>query len=58
MNWIREFIARRLTTIFVAVPPERILTAVHCRGEIFIVTDRRLLRYDPAREEIRVEHNI
>ncbi len=58
MTWLREFIARRFATIFVATHHERILSAVHCRGEIFIVTDGRLLRYDPERDEIRTEHNI
>lgn len=58
MTWLREMMAKRFATIFVAERHERILTAVHCRGQIYIVTDCRLLRYEPEREEVQTLQHI
>ena len=55
MTWLREIVAKRFAAIFVAEHHERILTAVHCRGQIYIVTDGRLLRYDPERDEVHMQ---
>ena len=56
MNWLRKAITARLMTIFVAERGERFITAISCRGVIYVITDYRLMRYDPDREEVTVEH--
>lgn len=59
MNWIKSLgrhLAARFSVIFACERFERIYGAVECRGQIYIITDSRLLRYDPERDEVQVEH--
>ncbi len=41
--------------IFVAERGERFVGACHCRGMIYVVTDCRILRYDPERDQVSME---
>ena len=52
---IRAWFMRQFVAIFVAEKFERIVGTVPCRGVIYIVTDCRIFRYDPERDEVSAE---
>lgn len=55
MKAFRRWLAARLVTIFTAEHGERFLAVVNCRGALYIITDNRILRYDPESGQLTTE---
>lgn len=61
MKYLHEFyiwITGRFTVIFNAEPYERFVGAVQVRGVIYVISDQRILRYDPDRDQFTNEHRV
>lgn len=55
MRWLRNWWLARFTVLLTRQDYEHFRGMCECRGILYIVTDCRIIRYDPEREQFSTE---